>query len=67
MTIKFIINFNPANQEELFITGSTRSLGENHPEKALKMEYEGNSVWSAKINFNNVKERIISYKYFVNI
>lgn len=65
MTIKFIINFNPANQEELFITGSTRSLGENHPERALKMEYEGNSVWSAKINFNNVKERIISYKYFV--
>lgn len=65
MIIKFTINFNPAHQEELFITGSTRSLGENRPEKALKMSYEGNSIWSAHISFNNVKERTISYKYFV--
>ncbi len=65
MIIKFTINFNPSHQEELFITGSTRSLGEQRLEKALKMVYEGNSLWSAHINFNNVKERVISYKYFV--
>ena len=64
-TIKFRINFNPRNSEELYITGSSKALGANVLEKALKMEYEGDSVWSAQINFNGVKERIISYKYFV--
>lgn len=65
MTIKFNINFNPAHDEELFITGSTKALGMDDPQKALKMVYEGDSLWSVQINFNSVKERFISYKYFV--
>lgn len=66
MTIKFTIHFTPHNGERLFIAGLAPSLllGEG-AQDALALDYEGDSVWSKELNVNIRKERIITYRYFV--
>lgn len=57
--------FNTKWGEELFIMGSCAALGGNETANALKLNYKGDSLWEGEINYNAVKERIISYQYFV--
>ena len=66
MTVKFSIHFTPNNGEELYIEGLPSSLlqGEESQEW-LRLNYEGDSIWSRELNINTRKERIISYRYFV--
>ncbi len=65
MILRFSINFNTRWGEELFITGSSYLLGNNKTSGAFKLNYTGNSVWEGEITVDPLKERIISYKYFV--
>ena len=45
MTIKFNIEYNTSWGEELYITGSTDSLGSNDIKKALKLECTAPGKW----------------------
>ena len=66
MTIKFTIHFTPHNGEKLFIAGLAPSLLQGEQQQdALALDYEGDSVWSKELNINTRKERIITYRYFV--
>ncbi|MEG0891165.1 MAG: 4-alpha-glucanotransferase [Bacteroidales bacterium] len=65
MTIRFSIHFNTKWGEELFITGSSAEFGNQEIENAFKLNYIGNSIWEGEIKLNALKERIISYRYFV--
>lgn len=65
MTIRFSIHFNTKWGEELLITGSSAELGNHEIANALKLTYIGNSIWVGEIKTSHLKERIISYRYFV--
>lgn len=66
MIIKFTIHFAPQNGEELFIEGIAPSLLQGEESlQWLRLNYEGDSVWSRELNVNTRKERVISYRYFV--
>ena len=65
MTIKFFIDYNTGWGEELYITGSSPALGCNNISQALKMECTSPGKWEGEIKVSLVKERIISYRYFV--
>ncbi len=65
MILKFSIDFNTKWGEELYITGSSVSLGNYDISKALKLSYCPGGKWVGEINCNLTKERIISYRYFV--
>ena len=65
MTIKFNIEYNTSWGEELYITGSTASLGNNDIKKALKLVCTAPGKWEGEINCNLKKERVISYRYFI--
>lgn len=65
MTIKFFINYNTEWGEELFITGSSSELGGFEINSALKLKYNKDNIWSGEIKLDGVKERTLSYKYFI--
>lgn len=65
MTIRFSIHFNTKWGEELFITGSSPLLGNHDITNAFKLNYAGNAVWEGELKINSLKERLLSYKYFV--
>ena len=65
MKIHFSIHFNTRWGEELFITGSSRQLGNHDAARALKLNYIENGLWEGEINCNPARERLICYKYFV--
>ena len=65
MTIKFFIDYNTGWGEELYITGSSPALGCNNISQALKLNCTSPGKWEGEIKVSLVKERIISYRYFV--
>lgn len=65
MTIHFTIDYNTRWGEELYITGTSPSLGNNDISKALKLNCTAPGVWEGEINVSLAKERKISYRYFV--
>ncbi len=65
MIINFHIEYNTQWGEELYITGSSVSLGKNDIHKALKLTCTAPGKWEGSINCNLTKERIVSYRYFV--
>ena len=65
MTIKFNIEYNTSWGEELYITGSADSLGNNDIKKALKLACTAPGKWEGEISCNLKKERVISYRYFI--
>ena len=65
MTIKFNIEYNTSWGEELYITGSTASLGSYDIKKALKLTCTAPGKWEGAISCNLNKERTVTYRYFV--
>ena len=65
MTIKFNIEYNTSWGEELYITGSTASLGSNEIKKALKLTCTAPGKWEGEISCNLNRERTVTYRYFV--
>ena len=65
MTIKFNIEYNTSWGEELYITGSTASLGSYDLKKALKLTCTSPGKWEGTISCNLNKERTVTYRYFV--
>ena len=65
MIIKFNIEYNTQWGENLFITGSSPSLGNYDINKALPLVCTAPGKWEGEINCNLTKERVGSYRYFV--
>lgn len=65
MIIKFNIEYNTQWGENLFITGSSPSLGNYDINKALPLVCTAPGKWEGEINCNLTKERVVSYRYFV--
>lgn len=70
MNIYFRVRVNTRPGDEVFITGSSPLLGNYYPDKAFKMEDAGKNpagetLWEARLQFDQLKERVLFYKYFV--
>ena len=65
MTIKFKIEYNTRWGEDIYITGSSPTLGSNDVSKALKLTCTAPGCWEGEIKVFLTKERVISYKYFI--
>lgn len=62
MKIKFLIQYNLSMGRSIFISGAGKTLGEWNTLNALKMRYEGESVWSAELELPKAVSSI-EYKY----
>lgn len=65
MNIRFSIHFHAKWGEELYIIGSSAELGNHEIEKAFKLSSSNGTLWEGIIALNPLKERVLSYKYFV--
>ncbi len=65
MDIRFSIDYNTGHGEELYMTGSSPSLGNYDISKALKLTRTDSHTWEGEVKCNLTKERIISYRYFI--
>ncbi|MGL5317780.1 MAG: 4-alpha-glucanotransferase, partial [Bacteroidales bacterium] len=64
MKINFELHYITAPGEELYVLGSVPALGEDHPERALKMNYLRNGVWTLRVMVPK-KHTSFSYTYLV--
>jgi len=62
MNINFSIHYSTVPGRSLFISGAGKELREWNTLKALKMRYEGSSIWSAKLDIPAPLSKI-EYKY----
>lgn len=60
MKVKFELHYNTSYGEELYILGSAPALGDNHPERALKMDYVKDGLWSLHVS---IPKKYSSFKY----
>ncbi|MGL5788060.1 MAG: 4-alpha-glucanotransferase [Bacteroidales bacterium] len=60
MKLKFELHYNTSYGEELYVLGSIPALGEEHPERALKMNYIKDGLWSLKVS---VPKKFSSFNY----
>lgn len=60
MKLKFELHYNTSYGEELYVLGSIVPLGEDHPERALKMNYVKDGLWSLKVS---VPRKFTGFKY----
>lgn len=65
MLIRFSIDFKTKWGQELYILGSSNELGNNNLCNAYKMICKEGSTWIGEIKCSAIRERVISYKYFV--
>lgn len=64
MKILFSVDFHTTFGQNVYVVGSIPELGNNKIEKAPLMEY-GPHRWSLSIKISHLKERVITYRYFV--
>ncbi len=64
MIINFSIHYNTMPGRSVFVSGTSKELGEWNTLKALKMKYEGSSIWSAKLDVPATPSKI-EYKYVI--
>lgn len=60
MKVKFELHYNTSYGEELFVLGSVTPLGEGQPDRALKMDYVKDGLWSLRIS---VPKKYTSFRY----
>ena len=65
MTIHFRINFHTVWGQNLYITGSLPELGGGDISRAVPMHCCGGGFWEKGIRIVSLRERLLSYKYFV--
>lgn len=64
MKITFTLHYNTTFGQEIFISGSNRSLGNWNESKALKMTHKKDGIWETSIESGDFSGRI-DYKYFL--
>lgn len=67
MIVQFNIYFPIEQGDNLYIIGSSATLGNFHIERAIKLTSpkEDNCSWQLSLKIDHLKDRIIQYKYFV--
>lgn len=64
MKIKFELHYHTSFGEELYLLGDIDALGCNHPERALKMSYVKDGLWTIQVAVPK-KNANFSYEYIV--
>lgn len=66
MKLQFYLRFHTDFGQSLWITGDTEELGNNHPSRAMAMEYLNEEFWQASIEIKRKElQKIISYRYIL--
>jgi 4-alpha-glucanotransferase len=65
MVLHFTINFSTQWGEKIYIYGNHNQLGNNNHKSAVLLEYINATQWAISIPFEDEKNEIISYSYFV--
>lgn len=69
MLIKFRISLDTSSGDRVYLTGSSAILGNYDVDRAYLLENSTavgcSTLWSADIQFDALKERVLFYKYFI--
>jgi hypothetical protein len=64
MVLHFNIHYHTHPGQQIYICGSTGTLGNWDPDKAVKLDYSFDGNWSTQLNISG-ELGILAYKYFL--
>src|SRR6476620_343515 len=66
MKVHFYIRFHTVEGQSLAVYGNISDLGDNHPEKAVLLQYLNHEFWHGTIEIDAALHPKIQYKYLLN-
>jgi len=66
MKVHFYIRFHTVEGQSLAVYGNISDLGENHPEKAIPLQFLDHEFWHGTIEIDAALHPKIQYKYLLN-
>lgn len=65
MKVKFKINYHTSWGQNVYVLGSCKALGNDHPTEAFPLQYTDNGNWVGETDIDNKKLKTLKYKYLI--